>query len=426
MLYEAELFVSSDALLSLESRDAGALVRLAGFFGFTDRLAEARRSRLAGALERVLAALRSCGIDDAVFASRDGVPCFVDRVELAREREQEGKIAQALAMEILALRQAIQELVDAGDIDAGVLQVVEGWLARRDRAGSIGAWIGAIGFDAGLVNPVGRLLAGWMEKAAANNREARWLEARQALLAAVNRLIERAWDHLAARCRDRGLALLDAATLRTPENEALAQLRALVEVQTSRDGSFERQHAAVHVLARARPLAPAVQRLRVHTDRLAAVRAPLLKNWGSRLWIGVHDDTLSRAQQHFLRLVPGDGVLAFIATTVFAQGKAGLAFTTSSVQWRIGDAPAQRLGYAALRDKPISASSEALFIAGHRIEGLDGDVVPACVEALQACLRLCLVDPGPAVCRCGAPGCWLNFADDRAYCRGCGGHVEYG
>ena len=87
MLYEAELFVSSDALLSLEPRDAGALVRLAGFFGFTDRLAEARRSRLAGALERVLAALRSCGIDDAVFASRDGVPCFVDRVGVGDDLE---------------------------------------------------------------------------------------------------------------------------------------------------------------------------------------------------------------------------------------------------------------------------------------------------------------------------------------------------
>ncbi len=80
MLYEAELFVSSQALLSLEPDDASALVRLAGLFGFTKRLAETRRVRLAAAVERVLGALRACGLDDAVFASRDGAPCFVDRV----------------------------------------------------------------------------------------------------------------------------------------------------------------------------------------------------------------------------------------------------------------------------------------------------------------------------------------------------------
>lgn len=80
MLYEAELFISSRALLSLEPRDASALARLATYFGFTTRLAEQRQFRLAVALERVLAALQACGIDDAVFASRDGKPCFVDRV----------------------------------------------------------------------------------------------------------------------------------------------------------------------------------------------------------------------------------------------------------------------------------------------------------------------------------------------------------
>ena len=79
MLYEAELFISSTALLSLEP-EVGALERLASLFGFTKRLAEDRQERLAAAVERVLAALRVCGIDDAVFASRDASPCFVDRV----------------------------------------------------------------------------------------------------------------------------------------------------------------------------------------------------------------------------------------------------------------------------------------------------------------------------------------------------------
>ncbi|NVB41739.1 hypothetical protein G6O69_28150 [Pseudenhygromyxa sp. WMMC2535] len=345
--------------------------------------------------------------------------------ELARDPEHEGKIAQALGFEILALRQAIQALVDAGDIDAGVLQAVGAWLERRDRAASIAGLMTVVGFNAGAIDPISRLLARLMEKAAANGREAQWQQAQQALLAAVDRLLERVWDHLAGRSRDRGLALLDAATLKVPEQEASALWQALAEVQDSRDGAFERQHAAVHALVQARPLAPAAQRLRIHADRLAAVRAPLLNDWGTRLWIGITQGTLSRAQQEFLRLLPGDGVLAFIPTTVFGQGKAGLAFTTSSVQWQCGEGPAVRLGYAALRELPISASPEALFIAGLRVDNLDGDCAIPCAEALRACMQLCIADPGPADCRCGAPGCWLEFGDERARCRGCGRHVEY-
>ena len=79
MLYEAELLLSSNALLSLEPYDASGLARLTTYFGFTTRLADQRRERLAAALAHVLDALQACGIDDAVFATRDGVPCFVDR-----------------------------------------------------------------------------------------------------------------------------------------------------------------------------------------------------------------------------------------------------------------------------------------------------------------------------------------------------------
>ena len=79
MLYEAELLLSSNALLSLEPFDASGLARLTTYFGFTTRLADQRRERLAAALAHVLDALQACGIDDAVFATRDGVPCFVDR-----------------------------------------------------------------------------------------------------------------------------------------------------------------------------------------------------------------------------------------------------------------------------------------------------------------------------------------------------------
>ena len=66
-------------LLSLEPRSANALARMTTFFGFTTRLAEQRQRRLAAAIERVLDSLRVCGVDDAVFASRDGKPCFIDR-----------------------------------------------------------------------------------------------------------------------------------------------------------------------------------------------------------------------------------------------------------------------------------------------------------------------------------------------------------
>lgn len=56
------------------------MLKLASLFGFTTQLSEDRQRRLAAAVERILAALRVCGLDDAVFASRDGKPCFVDRV----------------------------------------------------------------------------------------------------------------------------------------------------------------------------------------------------------------------------------------------------------------------------------------------------------------------------------------------------------
>lgn len=84
------------------------------------------------------------------------------------------------------------------------------------------------------------------------------------------------------------------------------------------------------------PHAYPVEQLHKHVEPLAEVRAQLVGHWTTRLSIGINVDSLERAQQHFLRLLPGDGVLAFFATTVFGQGKAGVALTTSSVQW-LGD-----------------------------------------------------------------------------------------
>ncbi|WP_106393162.1 hypothetical protein [Enhygromyxa salina] len=108
MLYEAELFVSSRALLSLEPR-AGALERLASLFGFTTRLAEERRLRLAAAVERVLGALRGSGIDDAVFASRDATPCFVDRVGRGRDIDALAEPAGATPVDFDVLHLFVRE-----------------------------------------------------------------------------------------------------------------------------------------------------------------------------------------------------------------------------------------------------------------------------------------------------------------------------
>jgi len=118
VLYEAELFVSSQALLSLEPRGVGALERLASLFGFTTRLAQTRRDRLAAALERVLGALRACGIDDAVFASRDGTPCFVDRLGQGRDIDALADPAGASPVDFDVLHLFLREThVDADDPD---------------------------------------------------------------------------------------------------------------------------------------------------------------------------------------------------------------------------------------------------------------------------------------------------------------------
>jgi hypothetical protein len=109
VLYEAELFVSSRALLSLEPRGSGALARLASLFGFTTRLAQTRQLRLAAAIERVLGALRGCGIDDAVFASRDGVPCFIDRVGRGRDLDALAEPAGAAPVDFDVLHLFVRE-----------------------------------------------------------------------------------------------------------------------------------------------------------------------------------------------------------------------------------------------------------------------------------------------------------------------------
>lgn len=117
MLYEAELFISSAALQCLEPRDAGALARLTAYFGFTTQLAEQRRLRLAAALARVLGALRVCGIDDAVFGSRDGDLCFVDRVGVAEDidalSEQAGEAPADFDCLRLFVREATRDDDDA-------------------------------------------------------------------------------------------------------------------------------------------------------------------------------------------------------------------------------------------------------------------------------------------------------------------------
>lgn len=79
MIYEADIHVASDALLALESPERGAFERLAQLFGFARDLDDDRRRRLASVVGSVLDGLARCGLDDAVFASCDDRPCFVDR-----------------------------------------------------------------------------------------------------------------------------------------------------------------------------------------------------------------------------------------------------------------------------------------------------------------------------------------------------------
>ena len=118
MLYESELFFSSRMLLGLEPAGANALTRLSTFFGFTTRLAEQRRARLAAALDRVLASLRACGIDDAVVASRDGRACFVDRegtpADIASLGEQANEARIDFDVLHLFVREAHQPEHDTG------------------------------------------------------------------------------------------------------------------------------------------------------------------------------------------------------------------------------------------------------------------------------------------------------------------------
>jgi hypothetical protein len=126
-----------------------------------------------------------------------------------------------------------------------------------------------------------------------------------------------------------------------------------------------------------------------------------------------------------LRLIPNDSVLAFFSTTVFGQGKAGLALTTASVQWLVADDEPRRLGYAQLRPDRVSWSATRLQIDGRDVELMGDTDADAAGRALQGCLRLLAVRPGPPECICGAPRHWLVFGPAAAVCPGCARRVDY-
>ncbi|PRQ08374.1 hypothetical protein [Enhygromyxa salina] len=130
MLYEAELYLSSAALQCLEPREAGALARLSTFFGFTTQLAEQRRLRLAAALERVLGALRARGIDDAVFGSRDGAACFVDRVGVAEDIDALSEQASEAPVDFDCLRLFVREAT-RDDSEAAIFDPYRGEIATE-------------------------------------------------------------------------------------------------------------------------------------------------------------------------------------------------------------------------------------------------------------------------------------------------------
>jgi hypothetical protein len=92
--------------------------------------------------------------------------------------------------------------------------------------------------------------------------------------------------------------------------------------------------------------------------------------------------------------------------------------TTSSLQWRVGE---QRgaLGLSEVDPDRIRAISNNLWIGDHKIP-IDEPDAPCFAEALRVCVYHVTVRPGPAVCRCGAPGHWFRFSPEGATCRGCG------
>ncbi|PRP91059.1 hypothetical protein ENSA5_59080 [Enhygromyxa salina] len=346
--------------------------------------------------------------------------------ELGRFEHHEASIAQTLAPATLGVQVAVQALIEAGDINPGVLDSLAGYLERRDQANTF-AEIGAAvtGLDLSMLRIVGRMFAGWLAASRATAREERWQAACIELAGAGDRLIDRVWDNLASRTRDNGLALPTARDLRALEAEADACWQTLAEQQDELDGGFELSLTHAHALASAHPDAYPIQQLVRHADLLAEVRAQLVGHWTSRICIGITEGVRERAQQHFLRLLPGDGVLAFFPTTVFGQGKAGLALTTSSVQW-LGDDQTQRwCGYARLHRAPIRWQDEYLRIGGERIGKFLAEDAEGAGRALRACIELSVARPGPAVCPCGAPGHWLHFQAEQARCPGCGGAVHY-
>jgi hypothetical protein len=343
-----------------------------------------------------------------------------------QSRKHEANIGQALAVPITEVQAAIQALIDAGDINASALQHVRGFLERREQSNTF-AQIGAAmtDLDGGLLRFAAHVLTSLLSTSRANARQQRWTEACLQLAAAGDRLIEYSWDDVVRRTRTAGLRLCEAQELRQLETEAAACWTSLAEQQGTTDGQFEQALTRIHALERQHPHAHPIEQLRKHADLLAEVRALLVGHWTSRLCIGISVDNLARARQHFLRLLPGDGVLAFFATTVFGQGKAGLALTTSSVQWLGDDQLPRRFGYAQLSKARIEWTDSHLIVDGDQIGGLPERDAEAAGRALLACIRLSLAAPGPRVCPCGAPGHWLHFGSDEARCPGCGGAVNY-
>jgi len=344
--------------------------------------------------------------------------------ELGEHREHEAHISQTLSLVIYEMQGAIQGLIDAGDIDAGILHQIGSYIQRRDRANTFEQIVTMVtGIDSSLVRIAARALSAWLDSSVSNARERRWEAACLALASASDELIDRAWDHLARRSGELGLRLRGAEELRGLVEQADSHWRELAGVQAEQDGRFEQALTRVHAFAgRHRDAHPVLQLLR-HAELLAEVRGPLIDHWARRVSLMLDVDTLARAQEHFLRLVPGDGVLAFFATTVFVSGKAGLALTTSSVQWFDGE-QGRRFGYAQLRDVAVGHEGEMLVVGRERVE-LTSFEAEAAAEALRACVRLSIAAPGPAVCACGGPGCWLRFGQDEARCAGCGGAVHY-
>ena len=386
----------------------------------SELVAAMRPSRFIATLSRLMREL-------VELSARPELPTAFRAVVLDfASQDHEAMITRRLTPTIAELHAAVRTLIDAGEIDPSLADQIGRYVERSNRADGIAQVASALtGLDSGIARVLGLVVAGLIDNARSNARKDQLGTAWAAMIMAGGEIAEQAWNTLVHKCADAGLLLREAAELTEVDSRAQALQAQLVAHQQSREGEFEQTLSSVHALAREHPHAASVLSVVTHGELLAEVRAQLLGSWLTRPWIGMDESAPARAHQHFLRLHVNDAVIAFFSTTILGQGKAGLVFTTASIQWQIADESPQRLSYAQLRPEKVGWSGSRLRIGAHRLELSSDTDADAAGRVLQACCRLLTVRPGPPECICGAPMHWLVYGPEAMQCPSCKASVGY-